>query len=75
MSDIIVLYKDGAGLWWQGRYRTSIEAVANLFLNFFLGWLYGMNGIILATIITMTIIGHGYGGYIVFHYYFKTKNI
>lgn len=73
MSDIIVLYKDGAGLWWQGRYRTSIEAVANLFLNFFLGWLYGTNGIILATIITMTIIGHGYGGYIVFHYYFKTK--
>lgn len=74
MSDIIVLYKDGAGLWWHGRYRTIIEAIANLFLNFLLGWIFGLNGIIIATIITMTIIGHGYGGYIVFHYYFVEES-
>lgn len=70
LSDIIVLYKDGAGLWWHGRYRTIIEAIANLVLNFLLGKYLGLNGIIIATIITMTVIGHGYGGYIVFHYYF-----
>lgn len=73
MSDIIALYKDGAGLWWHGRYRTIIEALANLILNFVLGRFFGINGIIIATIVTMTLIGHGYGGYIVFHYYFKSE--
>lgn len=70
MSDIIALYKDGAGLWWHGRYRTIVEAIANLALNFLLGWLWGVNGILVATILTMALIGIGYGGYIVFQYYF-----
>src|SRR5699024_1559303 len=29
---------------------------------------------LLATIITIILIGHGYGGWIVFHYYFKGKS-
>ena len=73
MSDIIALYKDGAGLWWHGKYRTIIEAVANLILNFTLGYFWGINGILIATIVTMTLIGHGYGGYIVFRYYFSEE--
>lgn len=71
MSDIISLYKDGAGLWWHGRYRVLIESIANLVFNFLFGWLWGINGILLATIITLLFIGLGYGGYIVFHYYFS----
>lgn len=74
LSDIIALYKDGAGLWWQGRYRVIIEAVANLILSFLFGWLWGVNGILIAPIITITFIGHVYGGYIIFHYYFVGKN-
>lgn len=70
-SDVIGLFKDGAGLWWQGRYRTVLEAILNLILNFVLGYFWGLNGILLATIITMGGIGHIYGGYIVFYYYFK----
>ena len=42
-----------------------------MILNFALGYLWGLNGILLATIITMGLIGHLYGGYIVFYYYFK----
>ena len=75
MSDIISLYKDAAGLWWHGRYRTVIEAVANLILNFVLGRFWGINGIIFASVITMLLIGFGYGGYIVFHHYFSSFSI
>lgn len=74
LADIVALYKDAAGLWWYGRYRVLIEAIANIILNFILGYFWGINGIILSTIITITLIAHGYGGYIVFHYYFKGKN-
>ena len=73
MSDIISLYKDGAGLWWFGRYKTATEAAANLILNFILGYFYGISGIVLATVLTIFFIGHGYGGYVVFHYYFKEQ--
>lgn len=75
MSDMISLYKDAAGLWWHGRYRTVVEAIANLILNFVLGYLYGINGIIFASVITMLFIGLGYGGYIVFHHYFVTSSV
>ncbi len=71
LSDVIALYKDGAGLWWQGRYRVIIEALCNLALSFLFGWLWGVNGILIAMITTILLLGHGYGGYIVFHYYFK----
>ena len=74
LADVVALYKDAAGLWWYGRYRVLIEAIANLILNFVLGYFWGVNGILLATIITIILIGHGYGGWIVFHYYFKGKS-
>lgn len=75
MSDIQALYKDAAGLWWYGRYRTIIEAITNLILNFVLGYYFGINGILFATIISMLLIGFGYGGYIVFRYYFSGYSI
>jgi len=74
MGNIVSLYKDTAGLWWYGRYRTGIEALANLLLNFLLGWLFKIDGILIATIVTVTFIGLGYGGYIVFRYYFTKEN-
>lgn len=75
MSDMIALYKDAAGLWWHGRYRTVIEAIANLILNFVLGYFWGINGILIASIVTMFFIGFGYGGYIVFRNYFKAYSL
>lgn len=72
MSDIISLYKDGAGLWWIGKVRTISEAICNLILNFVLGKFFGVNGIIFSSIITLYIIGLGYGGYIIFKGYFKS---
>lgn len=73
-ADIVALYKDAAGLWWHGRYRVIIEAVANLILNFTLGFYFGINGVLIATIITLLLLGNGYGGYIVFHYYFRDES-
>lgn len=73
-ADILALYKDAAGLWWQGRYRVIIEAVTNIVLCFTLGKYFGVAGIIAAPIITLALISHCYGGYIVFKYYFTEQN-
>ena len=69
IGDIVALYKDAAGLWWQGRYRVGIEAVANIILSFSFGYFWGINGILIATILTLLFLGNGYGSYIVFKHY------
>ncbi len=71
ISDIISVYSQGAGLWWEGKYRAVAETILNIVLNYFLGKLYGVNGIIVATLVSMVLINFGYGTIIIFRHYFK----
>lgn len=71
MGDIRSIYMTGAGLWWEGRYRSIMETVMNLVLNLILGKLFGVMGVVIATIISLLLINFGYGSHIVFKYYFK----
>ncbi len=75
MGDIRGLYSDGIGLWWENRYRAIAESVANILLNIVLGKLFGVHGIILATLISLVIINFGYGSQIVFTHYFQNGKL
>ncbi len=75
LGDIRNLYMTGAGLWWEGRYRSIMESVANLVLNITLGYFFGVFGIIIATILSLFIINFGYGSHIVFKHYFKNGKL
>ena len=52
LSQVRSIYSEAAGLWWDFRYITLAEMVANLTLNIGLGMWLEIDGIILATIIT-----------------------
>lgn len=52
LSQIRALYSEAAGLWWHYKHISVIASVSNVLLNFILGYLWGMNGILIATIIT-----------------------
>lgn len=52
LGQVRSVYSEAAGLWWHFRYLTVGEMIANLMLNIGLGYRFGVNGIILATIIT-----------------------
>lgn len=71
IGDIRTIYVNAAGLWWENRYRAIIEAVSNIILNFVLGKLYGVYGIIIATLISLLVFNFMYGSRIIFKYYFK----
>ena len=75
MGDIRGLYSDGIGLWWENRYRAVAESLANIVLNILLGKLFGVHGIIAATLISLVIINFGYGSQIVFTYYFQNGKL
>ena len=68
------IYYQAAGLWWHGKFRSIIEALLNLSLNIVLGKMMGVAGIILATIISWTIV-YFYGSKFVFTKYFKNGKI
>ena len=70
MSDIRTLYSEAVGLWWQARYISIMEALANLILNWVLIRFMGLYGIILATLISYFIFHFLGGAYILFKHYF-----
>lgn len=73
IGDIRGLYYTGAGLWWEGRYKSILEAASNVALNVILGKVWGLTGIIAATIFSIVVINFGYGSTIVHRFYFKQK--
>ncbi len=75
LGDIRSAYYGAAGLWYEGRYRAVVETILNILLNYLLGKLFGVNGIILATIISILLINFGYATTIIFKHYFKNISI
>jgi len=71
MGDIRALYSDATGLWWQNRYRAIAESLANLILNYLFVKKWGINGIIVATLISLFFINFCIGSQIIFQHYFK----
>ena len=71
MSDITNAYSGATGLWWENRYRTLFEAIANLGLSILLGYFFGVFGIVLATIITIVVFNFVWQTKILFNCYFS----
>lgn len=65
---------DAAGLWWKDRIRASVEAIANIALNYVLVKNWGVFGIVIATAISILFIGFPWSTKIVFDNYFKGKS-
>lgn len=75
MGDVRYIYEQAKGLWWEYRYRSIMETVSNIILNYFLGLFFGVYGIIIATICTIFFINYFYGARVIFKLYFKNQNI
>ena len=71
MSNIRNQYINGNGLWNKLRITYIVEAVSNITLNIVLGKLYGVTGIILATILTMLFFNFLWRTAILFKNYFS----
>jgi O-antigen/teichoic acid export membrane protein len=70
-TDIKNVYIDACGLWWENRKRAILETLVNFIGNFTLGWLFGVYGIIIATLISIVFINNIMGAKILFKYYFR----
>lgn len=75
MCDIRTTYTSAAGLWWENRLRAICETVANIILNYILVRIWGVYGIVLATIIPLVLINFGFGAQVLFKHYFTEEKI
>ncbi len=75
MNNMRNQYISGTGMWWKLKSSYIIEAIANLGLNFILGKLFGITGVILATIITIIVFNYCQRNSILFKNYFKKQSI
>jgi len=71
LGDIRFMYSTANGLWWEQRYRAIAETILNLVLNIALGKLFGVYGIILATIISLFLCNYLWSVGITFRLYFS----
>ena len=65
------MYQASTGLWWEFKYFSIGEAIANLVLNAYLGYKFGMYGILAATLITVTFFSIICMALKIFKLYFK----
>lgn len=74
MNNIRNQYINGAGLWDKLKASYVLEAGGNLVLNIVLGKIWGITGILLATIITIFVFNYVYRTHIMFSDYFRNES-
>lgn len=71
MGDIRSVYNESAGLFWETKVRAIAESIGNILLNYILVKLFGLTGIIAATLISLFLFNFIWSSQITFRYYFK----
>lgn len=68
-------YIFGNAFWWKLKWAYLIEAIGNLILNIILGKLFGITGVLIATILTIFLCNYLMCNHVLFKNYFKHENI
>ncbi len=69
------VYHEGAGLWWECRFIMIGEAVANIVLNILLCKIWGVLGIVLATIVSVFVTNCILCPKLIFKLYFRNDKL
>lgn len=70
LSSVSNVYSTAAGLWFKMKTKSILEVVLNLVMNIIFVNFFGINGILVATIITLLFINFIYGSKVLFDNYF-----
>ena len=75
MSSIPNIYANANGLWWKMRYKSICEVVCNLILNLIFVQIWGVKGIIVATVLTLVFVTFLWGTVILYKNYFDQYRV
>ena len=75
MGDIKSQYADARGIWWKDRARALTESLCNVLLNWLLVRSFGVVGVILATAVSILLVGFPWSVRILFKEYFGLSRL
>ncbi|MBR4540152.1 MAG: oligosaccharide flippase family protein [Clostridia bacterium] len=75
IGDIKSQYADARGIWWKDRARALTESLCNVLLNWALVRVFGVVGVILATAISILLVGFPWSVHILFKDYFGLRRL
>lgn len=75
MNAIRNQYLFGNAFWWKMKWAYLIEAIGNLVLNVVLGKIFGITGVLIATILTIFFCNYLMCNHVLFKNYFKNESI
>ena len=75
LGDTRSIYNSANGLWWEQRWRSIAETTMNVVLNIVLGYFWGINGIISATIVSLFLCNYVWATRITFEKYFDKAKL
>lgn len=73
MVDVLVLYRDAAGMWWHGKLRPYVVSILNIIGDILLVHFFGLDGVVFATLFTSVCMSYPWLLGILFKRYFKEK--
>lgn len=75
INHLLNVYKDASGIWHKDRYRPLVTALSNLAMNLVMVQFWGLYGVVLSTVISMSIIGMPWLIHNLFTVLFKKKDL
>ena len=75
MGDIKSQYADARGIWWKDRVRALTESLCNVLFNWLLVRSFGVIGVILATAVSILLVGFPWSAWILFKDYFGLRHL
>ena len=73
MVDVLVLYRDAAGMWWYGKSRPYVVSILNIIGDILLVHFFGLDGVVFATLFTSVCMSYPWLLGVLFKRYFKGK--
>lgn len=73
MTYITDLIRNSTGIWWQGKWIPLLETLVNLCLDIVGAQLFGVAGVLIATIVSLVLVNIPFETCCVYKYYFKKK--
>jgi O-antigen/teichoic acid export membrane protein len=71
IQQLLLTYKDAAGMWHEDKFRPLVTALTNLALNIIMVQFWGLYGVLLSTVISIILIGMPWLFYNLFTVLFK----
>ena len=74
-SSITNVYSTATGLWWEQRYKSLFEVIINVVSNLVFIQIFGLKGILYATILTLLLITFFWTAKILYNHYFVNASV